>query len=49
MKIRYPYRNLSRWFSGNTHTHPMLSDGEWPLGRVVTFCRDHGNVFLSAW
>jgi hypothetical protein len=47
MKIRNPYRNLARWFRGNTHTHSTLSDGEWPLERVVGFYRDRGYAFLA--
>ncbi|MBS1116030.1 MAG: hypothetical protein H6Q87_414, partial [candidate division NC10 bacterium] len=42
MKIRNPYRNLPRWFRGNTHTHSTLSDGEWPLDKVVGFYRGRG-------
>ncbi len=47
MKIRNLYRNLSHWFRGNTHTHSTLSDGEWPLERVVAFYRDQGYAFLA--
>jgi hypothetical protein len=47
MKIRNPYRNLARWFRGNTHTHSTLSDGEWPLEKVVGFYRDRGYAFLA--
>ncbi len=47
MKIRSPYRNLSQWLRGNTHTHSTLSDGEWPLERVVAAYRDRGYAFLA--
>lgn len=47
MKIRNPYRNLAHWFRGNTHTHSTLSDGEWPLEKVVAFYRDRGYAFLA--
>jgi hypothetical protein len=47
MKIRNPFRNHSRWFRGNTHTHSTLSDGEWPLERVVAYYRERGYHFLA--
>jgi hypothetical protein len=47
MKIRNPYRNLSHWFRGNTHTHSTLSDGEWPLEKVIAFYRNRGYAFLA--
>ncbi|HSB73533.1 MAG TPA: CehA/McbA family metallohydrolase [Candidatus Methylomirabilis sp.] len=47
MKIRNPYRKLPQWFRGNLHTHSRLSDGEWPLERVVAFYRDRGYAFLA--
>ena len=47
MKILSPYRNCSQWFRGNTHTHSTLSDGEWPLEKVVDYYRDRGYAFLA--
>jgi hypothetical protein len=47
MKIRNPYRNFPQWFRGNTHTHSTLSDGEWPLDKVVGFYRGRGYAFLA--
>src|SRR5512138_3809951 len=47
MKIRNPYRNFPHWFRGNTHTHSTLSDGEWPLEKVVAAYRDSGYDFLA--
>jgi hypothetical protein len=47
MKIHTPYRSLPQWFRGNTHTHSTLSDGEWPLDRVVAYYRDRGYAFLA--
>jgi len=47
MKIRNPYRDLPQWFRGNAHTHSTLSDGEWPLEKVVAYYRDRGYAFLA--
>jgi predicted metal-dependent phosphoesterase TrpH len=47
MKIRSPYKNLSRWFRGNIHTHSTLSDGGWPLERVIAYYQERGYHFLA--
>jgi hypothetical protein len=47
MKIRNPYKDHPHWFRGNTHTHSILSDGEWPLPQVVAFYRERGYDFLA--
>jgi hypothetical protein len=47
VKIRNPYRNFPTWFKGNTHTHSALSDGDWPLERVIACYQEWGYHFLA--